>query len=81
MGKGGTPLPDTTRQEVRRMRIWIYPVRDQVHEVLVVPSRRARMAPILVRGASKGDVAKQLPAIVRVVEGAEALPDQVEVPA
>lgn len=70
-GIGGRPNTVAKSVRERQMRIIIYKVRDQVHEYLLVPGRRAHMSPVRVRGRDKERVREDLETAIAAVSVAE----------
>lgn len=74
MGIGDLPPPNTAEERSSEMRILVFPVREGVREVLVVPGKAARLAPILVRGTEKAAVKQEVAAAIDVVRRQRAEP-------
>ena len=53
------------------MRVMVFPVRDGVREILVVPRRGTKLAPVSVRGTARADVLAEVEAVVAAVGEAE----------
>lgn len=50
------------------MRILIHKVRDGVRDIMVVPARGARLAPVLVRGTERDAVMQKVEEVVAAVD-------------